>query len=117
MHQTNKYLDEVQQHYTNYNMLEKVKTLCDDILSYKYDCDILIQKCKILETKARELMTASEKSLYKGKYNSKHWSSTALQHAAHICFMLKNNGGTCLKERNIQMKNLISLKMILHWHM
>ena len=89
MRQTNKYLDELRRHLRNYNMAQKVEDLRNDISTNKYPKDTLISKCKILEKKMNELMTAAEKSLYKGKYNSKHWSSSTLQHAAHTCFLLK----------------------------
>ena len=101
MRQTNKYLDELRQHYSNYHMNEKVLKLRDDILSNKMSKDVLIARCKKLETKARELMIAAEKSLYKGRYSSKHWSSSALQHAAHTCFILKKQRRYLLKQDNV----------------
>ena len=90
MRQANKYLDNLRKHYKVNNMYDKVCNLKQEILSadeLKYPT--LIYKCKQLEKKSRELMVASEKKLYKGKYQSAHWSSRKLVNAAATYLRLK----------------------------
>lgn len=88
--QMNRYLDEVQRHYKNNDLLTKVKQLRNRILaSDGSNNDSLIAMCKNLEKKARELMFAAEKKLYKGKYKVTHWSLRPLAASAERYLLLK----------------------------